>query len=542
MKVDYTMMEETSPKRSLSEISHLFLSSVRDKSANGNPRPQRIPPGQARPMPTPQISTGGESIDLTLEQIAKVFGQSGANPAPEILGSAPTEAKVEQPAPSAAHDPLLPARRTPPVSLILGAHLNGSQLDRARQYARHLTNEYDRVGFIEIDGAEVRLSSYENGGSVQGLELDQVEPTECTSATEILQGLMEMNWDVDRWLVLAPNPRTAEARELLRAIDHWVLLSTCDHDGIVSSYRLLKGLADSHRPRLSLALLDSTDPADAERVYRKLASVCQQFLNWDLQQEPAVEKGVSAVEHVAMIWRATRGKTEAPAASQWGAVSQFIQTIKPAAPSSAAPETQTNIEEQKPMDMQNSQPFDGDAADFNEPIAPVSRPSAPRAWSAPAPATPTYPTAASNRDSAIEVIDLPAGANGADAIIAAILGQTRGEMIEIPVRAPMCAGVRIAITRDRKMVVMAVAREGLAELRSIGQAYRWVCENRSLIGMAIPQFTVDAAQQPQLRLLVDHADVTADVLHPIMHSDHVVVQAYRKLRWGGKTGLFLEAA
>jgi hypothetical protein len=60
--------------------------------------------------------------------------------------------------------------------------------------------------------------------------------------------------------------------------------------------------------------------------------------------------------------------------------------------------------------------------------------------------------------------------------------------------------------------------------------------------MAVPQFAIDTAQAPRLRLLVDHADVAADVLQPMLQSDHVTVQAYRKLRWGGKTGLFLEAA
>ena len=61
-----------------------------------------------------------------------------------------------------------------------------------------------------------------------------------------------------------------------------------------------------------------------------------------------------------------------------------------------------------------------------------------------------------------------------EAIINAILSQTKGDLIESPLRAPMSAGVRIGVTRDRKLVVLAVAREGLSELRSIGQAYRWV--------------------------------------------------------------------
>jgi hypothetical protein len=31
-------------------------------------------------------------------------------------------------------------------------------------------------------------------------------------------------------------------------------------------------------------------------------------------------------------------------------------------------------------------------------------------------------------------------------------------------------------------------------------------------------------------------------LQPMLQGDHVTVKTYRKLRWGGKTGLLLEAA
>ena len=41
--------------------------------------------------------------------------------------------------------------------------------------------------------------------------------------------------------------RAPEARSLLRDVSHWTLLTTCDHDGVVSCYRTLKGLSDLHR-------------------------------------------------------------------------------------------------------------------------------------------------------------------------------------------------------------------------------------------------------------------------------------------------------
>ena len=106
----------------------------------------------------------------------------------------------------------------------------------------------------------------------------------------------------------------------------------------------------------------------------------------------------------------------------------------------------------------------------------------------------------------------------------------------------MCPHASLAVSRDRRLVLVAVARQGLSDLRAIGQAYRWLIENRPLIGMAVPQFAIDAHQLPQLHLLVDHADMTAEVLQPMLQSANVTVHAYRKLRWGGKTGLLLEAA
>src|SRR5688572_33249783 len=37
-------MSDHDPKKTLSEISHLFLSSIRDKQTNGSPMPKRTPP------------------------------------------------------------------------------------------------------------------------------------------------------------------------------------------------------------------------------------------------------------------------------------------------------------------------------------------------------------------------------------------------------------------------------------------------------------------------------------------------------------------
>src|SRR5687767_5446551 len=83
MTKDSPAMSDEQPKRPVSEISHLFLSNVRDLAGNGMPRPQRKPPaGQA---PAPQAEPGpvdtragshaaAADVDLTPEEFAHVFG------------------------------------------------------------------------------------------------------------------------------------------------------------------------------------------------------------------------------------------------------------------------------------------------------------------------------------------------------------------------------------------------------------------------------------------------------------------------------------
>jgi hypothetical protein len=143
-----------------------------------------------------------------------------------------------------------------------------------------------------------------------------------------------------------------------------------------------------------------------------------------------------------------------------------------------------------------------------------------------------------------EVIDLPEGELNHAAILAAVVrqGESGGNWVHCPIKAPMCPDAVLAVGRDHRLMLLAVAGRGLAELRSIGLAFRWMSENRALIRMALPQLSIDAHGLPMVKLLVDHTDLTADLLQPLLQTATVSVQAYRKLKWGAKTGLLLEAA
>jgi hypothetical protein len=141
----------------------------------------------------------------------------------------------------------------------------------------------------------------------------------------------------------------------------------------------------------------------------------------------------------------------------------------------------------------------------------------------------------------LDVIELSEDASAA-AILSAVLQSRASELVECPVTPPMCPGARLAVRRDHRIVLFAVARQGLAELPAIGSAFRWLTENRALIRMAVPQLAIDPAQPVQLSLLIDQSDSSAATLRPILQTGQVTVQTYRTLKWSGKRGLLLEAA
>src|SRR5204863_5686250 len=151
------------------------------------------------------------------------------------------------------------------------------QFDRVKDYARHLAGQVGgRIGLMKLDASEFRLICFEPGmpaddaGGANGASAEVYDPRQIAEAVE------ELNWDVERWLLLLPTPRVPEAKALLRQVDHWVLLTTCDHDGVVSGYRTLKGLIDTaQHPKVTLAMLDGAGESEMLAVYRKLAAVCQ---------------------------------------------------------------------------------------------------------------------------------------------------------------------------------------------------------------------------------------------------------------------------
>jgi hypothetical protein len=545
-------------KESLREISHLFLSNVRDLASNGMPRPQRTPPAKQQQQQHHQsaATAPGHSLDMTPEEFAQMFG-GGPDAHDEQSGDT-------------AGDREMPERGlapVPPIHAIVGAQLGGKQFDRAKEYARHLASTMElRVGLIEIDTSEFRVLCFDRDGEPAAAAAAPAESETSFDPRRMNEVLEELSWDVQRWILVLPQIRVPEARALLRECPRWVLLSTCDHDGVIACYRTLKGLTDlwpggatADKPQLSLALLDALENEQAERVGAKLVSVCQQFLNWPVEAEPAVDASQPVAEHLVMCARPTRDKGQLAAAPQWEIVADLIARSKRtvaatpvepmlfAEPAHDVGETESAVHTEHVAEAATATA--AEAHKIPSDFEPVMRSIPMPQQQQPSQSQPPQPTMSISQPSAdggdvTEVIDLPAHAvdAGVAGIIDAILRHCASELVECPIAPPMCPKARLAVGRDRRIVMLAVAGHGLSDLNTIGLAYRWLQENQTLIGMAVPQLSIDTRQAPHLSLLIDQSDSAAETLQPMLQGDHVTVKTYRKLRWGGRTGLLLEAA
>jgi hypothetical protein len=469
----------------MDELGRLFLGDVRRRQTEGHLPPQRLSPRSRQDV----------SIDLTPEEFARMFGDKPA------------------------------AKGQPAVMLqaVIAPHLNGRQSQCVHRYAQHIASENPdagRVGLIELDGAQLRVSCFECSQ-----EPSEAAPMEMGESRQIVEALREMNWDVRRWMLSITHPRTPEARVILRGIDHWTLLATCDHDGVVGAYRTLKGLREDHRPQVTIAVLDALEPSEAGGVFDKLASVCQQFLDWPVNQRIVVGDHPQATEQVVLHCDASH------AAAAWEAVEQFIAGLaqdaieKDESPQAHAPadKKQTVGEMVLPEMTESTSHIETEARPPIRSAVEVSQSPAKLPMES-------------------EVIDLPLSAASPNAMLEAILHHHNGQWAECTLCPPMCPDARLVVGRDRRVTLAAAASAGLANLASIAQAYHWLTENRVLIGMALPQFSIIAEKEPALRLFVDQSDLSAQALGPLLQNRNVIVQPYRRLRWGEKLGLLLEAA
>jgi hypothetical protein len=276
----------------------------------------------------------------------------------------------------------------------------------------------------------------------------------------------------------------------------------------------------------------AVDAYEIDKTYRKLSSVCDQFLHMTASLMGAIEPADDLAEFLVTYVASNSGTSAA--APHWDILSQMTSGSTPQTPVALAAITQPA----RPIMRAVSE-----VAEIPEPIP------EPKATVRPTPAPKTIATmpdpvpaiASTPHDDTDSIVDLPNADASPVAIISAVV-RGSGDLIETPIKSPACPDASVAVSRDHRLVLVAVAGNGLTGLGGIASAYRWMNENRQLIAMALPQCSIDTHARAKLDLLVDHADSDAQQLQPLLESGFVTVRAYRKLRWAGKTGLLLEAA
>lgn len=484
-------MSDSQSKRTLTEISHLFLSSVRDRQTGGAPRPTRRPP------PVSDVS-----IDLTPEEFAEVFAPHDTDALPPVA----------------------------PVTAVIGSHLGADQHQRVRQLAQTLAAGGRRIGLIELDTTRARLCCFEQSAPSPSTEADaETAAPQPLQSQALIDAIEELNVDVDQWLVHLVSLRHPQARPILQQVRHWTLLCGSDHDSVVAAYRAFKGLADLPRAQMQLAVFDARDDHDASRIFNKLTGVCRQFLGWSPADCVRVAPADGVTEHTildgqdgsafasGMHWQVAAGfLSRAAAAASTDPDGQLLRDGHGPGPASeAAPRQETFVEARITAAAEVLPAMQLVGGDEGEADTHADEP---------------------------EVLDLPAGADTPHGVLSAVLAHRVRGLVECSIRPPAYAESRLAVDRQRRLILFAVAHRGLSELGQIGRAWQWLIENRNLVAMALPQLNIDAAAQPQLRLLVEYCDLQAELLQPMLSREAVTVESYRKLRWGDRMGVLLEAA
>lgn len=499
-------MEEPVPHNPLSEISHLFLSGLRDKQGEGRQRPVRRPPGQ-------------HSSDVSSDEIL----QMGA----PVVHTVHTE-KIQP----------VSDERLSYVSAILSLQVGEVQIDQACAYASHLANMGRQVAMIVLMADQLSLWCFSRDAG------EPATPTQVGSDA-FFEAIHELNVDVDQWLLVSAIPSSTDARARLAAFDRWIVTTTCDHEGVVEAYRSLKTASDIGRPRLSLAVLGSQNAADVQRVTDKLAGCSRQFLGWPVESVTAVASADDVTQYCVMQ------TAIASIDAGWELLDPFLPTMNADAVADIAIERndidamEDHVSEGAPEQVTVRQPeprpmrVPVETAPPPRAVPPVQPKVAEMRIAGETPAV----VEVTDQKADEEVIELPAGvAMDAGSLLSAILKHD-SQLIECPVRPPMMPDdARLAVTREGRLALYSVAEQGLPGLNRIGKAYAWAIENLSLIAMAVPQLRLNAELEPSLRLIVDHADVSAATLQPMMQQRSVKVETYRRLKWGTRRAVLLEAA
>lgn len=437
--------------------------------------------GTARPARTPPGGFKGDaSVDMTPEEFAMTLQ------------------------PTVAAEPSFK-----PLRAVIAHHLGEAMATKVRDYAATLGGP---VGVLYADDANVRVCRTD----VATDEIHDEPAVEALSLSRLREVIVELDQDVTQWLVVLPDVRSTEAQALLRSVPTWTLLTTAEHDSVVAAYRTLKGVCGDARPALSVAVCGAADADEYDKTVKKLSGVCGQFLSLTVKTGPAV--GVAGgVSEVCLLEATADENADGHADSHWPVLAGLVD---------GAAAVEEIAVTQKPV-----------FASIPTPPAPQPTAAAPREIPVESP-KPVAPAAVPTADDAMTVLELPANDASPAAVLRAVVAG--GGCVETSIKAPASPDAVVAVDRDRRLTILAAAAPGTTDWRAVASALKWASDNRQLIAMAVPQLSIDAFAEPTLKLYVDHS--AADALPSQLAGDAMTVIAYRKVRFGGRLGVLLDAA
>src|SRR5205823_3651048 len=144
-----------------------------------------------------------------------------------------------------------------------------------------------------------------------------------------------------------------------------------------------------------------------------------------------------------LSWSATKDKAQLATAAQWQVLAAFLSRAKLQSPEPAEDEPALTAAEAElvqrtevpAMATQNGIPLTHPA--------PVSMPVFTRL------------------PAATDVIDLPDGEGAHGAVLTSVLKNSSADLVECPIAPPNAKDVRLAVSRDHRVVLLAVASQGL---------------------------------------------------------------------------------
>lgn len=533
-------LQQPHQRRDLSEISYLFLSSVRDRQTGAAPRPIRKPPIVQR-----QISDAEPHFDPH-PPVPAVHPQVSVDMTPHEFEQM---CRGNLPEPSTDSD----LHRTP-ILAVLASHLGQSCFDQVKTYARCMASDNRRIGLIELTASSLRLWCIESSlGSQEPASSEP--PQQVSQPQQISQALDELNWDVQQWLLFIHEAQPQQMDALLKQIDHWTILTSADHDSIVASYRALKGL-QSHRPQsLTVAVLGCQTPAEADRVSARLAAVTEQFLRWTPTRTQFIPADSAASDYPVLTYDDAPAHPHNPDAApanlppHWQVVSSFLH----AATDETSPVTQ-DAPDPLPLHSHTAQAASAEPSTLHPFTDPTPAAQAESPFHQPIrlaantnsvdtdhPAPSPHPT----RTVFADVIDLPDADTSLTGLLPAIINHPSSDLTacDIPLPEKMTASARLAVDTQGGLIMLAALQNGLTSLDHAAHAYQWLIDNRRLIALAAGRLGIDCDIPPQLRLYIDWAtQPSQSSSQSLLHASGVSLHCYRLLTWHGRTGILLDAA